>query len=256
MSWSETWGTGRIIKARTVVLEERDPDGDFPSDRADFAIGTRLGGSGGDPDVQNGRDADDSGAGDGAEATGPDAEALLAAAREEARALREEARAEGYREGRTTGYREGLEQARGEIGTLVAEAQSEARDLREASVRSLGHLACELASHLLGVAVTLDPDLVEEATLALLEEARPLGVISISVAPSDLEPARRARVRWQGDLGGELEIAVVPDPTLPGGAVRVETRSGALERVWPERLAEMDRAMEEVAKDLVGEEEI
>lgn len=232
---------GRVLKARAVVLSEdvaieelrspsaddggREPDGPLSpvSDpRADALLADAF----------------------------REAETLLRQARDEAEALRVAAREDGYRDGRADGYREGLEAARREAQALVDAAREEGRELRRESARSLGQLACELASHVLGVALSLNPALVEDAARTLLEEARPLGVVSLAVAPADLESARRARARWQADLGGEVEIALVPDPTLPAGAVRVETGAGTLERIWPERLAEMDRAMEEVASNL------
>lgn len=250
MSWSDALAAGRVLKGSTVVLAQGGPDGaggvepQGREDRAREDAPWETEGPGPEPSEA------------GSEAVRREVEAVLRAAREEAQAVREAAYGDGHKEGVTAGYREGLQQAHQEMRAIVQEAQQEAQELRQASVQSLGRLACELASHLLGVALTLDPGLVERAAGAILEEARPLGVLSLAVAPADLEAARRARARWQGDLGGEVEVALIPDPTLPQGALRVETRSGAVERVWPERLAEMDRVMGEVASDLGIDDEL
>lgn len=235
-----------MLKGRAVVLAESTaeavPVRAFPAD--DASLSGAAGEDKAEPATVDARTAEV------LAAARAEADAVVAEARAAAAALREEARTAGQREGYATGYREGLEAARSAAAEIVEAARGEAERLRRESARTLARLACELAAHVVGVAIALDPELVEQAALALLDEARPLGVLSVAVAPADLEAARRARARWQADLGGEMEIALLPDPTLAPGCVRVETRSGTLERVWPQRLADIDRVMEEVAMGL------
>jgi flagellar assembly protein FliH len=175
------------------------------------------------------------------------AERLLEEARHEAQRLREEAHRQGWEEGWAQGHGEGLRQAAQEAAELIRQAHQEVQELYRRAAQDLGLLACEMASRLLGVAVSLDPELVAREVEALLEETRPLGVWEVDVHPSDLALARQARDRWLARLGGEADIAVVPDPDLPPASVRVRTQGGDVEAVWPERLADMEQALEEVA---------
>jgi flagellar biosynthesis/type III secretory pathway protein FliH len=226
MSWSsprlrDDWG-GRLVKARAVVLL---PEAAAPPPRGEAG-------------------------GDGAARV--DAEEALQAALAEAAAARaraeEEGRREGLRQGERQGYVEGLRRGAEEGRAVVEEALAEARELRSGAARELSRLACEIASHLLGVAVRFDPDLVEERVLHILSESQPLGILEVAVHPHDLKAARAAKKRWLAELAGDVEVAVVPDPDLAEGACRVRTRAGDVEWDWPERLAEIDRAMEEVAR--------
>jgi flagellar biosynthesis/type III secretory pathway protein FliH len=145
-----------------------------------------------------------------------------------------------------SGLRRGAEEAR----QLLAQARAEAEELRRDMVRGVGRLACEVASHLMGAAVRLDPDVVREHVAQILAESQPLGILEVVVHPEDMKAARAAKNLWLAEMAGEVEIGVVPDPDLPPGSCRVRTRAGDIEWLWPERLSEMDRAMQEVAKSL------
>ncbi len=222
MSWSsprlrDEWG-GRLLKARAVVV--------LP-DSAPLPAHDRLADGGLSPE---------------AEGTAAVAEASAIRAQAEA-----EGRQEGMRLGERQGYAEGLRRAAEDARRLVEEARAEAAGLRAGAVRDLSRLACEIASHLLGTAVRLDPDLVTEHVARILAESQPLGVLEVCVHPQDMKAARAAKTRWLTEMAGEVEIAVVPDADLAPGSCRVRTRGGDMEWHWPERLGEIDRAMEEVA---------
>jgi flagellar assembly protein FliH len=226
MSWSSArvrdgWG-GRLVKARAVVvLPEAEGVPLAPSEPPASA---------------------------GAEEAAEAARALLAEAQAARARAEEEGRREGYREGEREGYADGLRRASEEGRAVIEEAQAEAREIREGAARELGRLACEIASHLMGVAVRFDPDLVEERVIHILADSQPLGVVEVAVHPHDLRAARAAKHRWATELAGEVEVSVVPDPDLAPGACRVRTRGGDVEWDWPQRLADIDQAMQEVAR--------
>jgi flagellar biosynthesis/type III secretory pathway protein FliH len=178
----------------------------------------------------------------------PDPAAILAEARAVKAAAEAEGRREGQRLGEQQGFAEGLRRGSEEARRVIEEARAEAEDLRRAAIDGVGQLACEIASQLLGAAMHLDPEVVTEHVARVLAESQPLGVLEIRVHPRDLKAAREAKLRWQAELAGEVEVAIVPDPELPPGACRVQTRSGDIEWIWPERLAEIDRAMGEVSR--------
>jgi flagellar assembly protein FliH len=178
----------------------------------------------------------------------PDVATLLAEADAMRQRGHEEGRQEGLRQGQRDGYAEGFRRGSDEARQVVEEARAEALELRRAAVDGIGRLACEIASHLIGTAMALDPDLVTEHVARILAESQPLGVLEVCVSPQDLHAAREAKLRWQSEMAGEADVAVVPDADLAPGACRVRTRGGDLEWLWPERLAEIDHAMEEVAR--------
>ncbi len=227
MSWSsprlrDDWG-GRLLKARAVVvLPESAPLPMYDHAQAEMA--------------------------------GMTVEGEITAALAEASAIRskaaEEGRQEGMRLGQRDGYGEGLRRGAEEARQLLTQARAEAEELRRDLVRGVGRLACEVASHLMGAAVTLDPDVVREHVAQILAESQPLGILEVVVHPEDMKAARAAKNLWLAEMAGEVEIGVVPDPDLSPGSCRVRTRAGDIEWVWPERLSEMDRAMQEVAKSL------
>lgn len=222
MSWSsarvrDDWG-GRLLKARAVVV--------LPETTLQAYERVTASAGGGEAEL---------------------AAAMAAAAEIRAKA-EEEGRQEGRRAGERQGYAEGLRRGSEAAQAVMVEAMAEAGGLRADAAADLGRLACEIASHLLGVAVAFEPDVVAERVARILEESQPLGVVEIAVHPLDLQAVRQAKLRWQSQTAGEVALGVVPDPDLGPGECRVRTRSGDIEWRWPERLAQMDQAMQEVAR--------
>ena len=178
-------------------------------------------------------------------------EGEIAAALAEAAEIRAKAEEEGRQEGRRTGerqgYAEGLRRGTETARAVMDEVMAEVEAMRADSAAELGRLACEIASHLVGVAVSFEPEVVTERVAHILAESQPMGALEIAVHPADLKAARTAKVRWQAEMAGEVTLLVVPDPDLGAGECRVRTRTGDIEWRWPERLAEIDTAMQEVA---------
>lgn len=235
MSWSsprlrDEWG-GRLLKARAVVVLPESAALPMPGRaQAESAVVTV----------------------DGELAAAlAEASAIRAKAETEGRqeGLRLGAR-EGYAEGYAEGQAEGLRRAAEEGGRLIEEARTEADALRREALAGVGRLACEIASHLIGSAVALDDDLVRDHVARILSECQPLGVLEVLVHPQDMKAARAAKAYWLAEMAGEVEVGVVPDPGLTPGSCRVRSRAGDIEWIWPERLGEIDRAMQEVAERL------
>lgn len=213
----DEWG-GRLLKARAVVV--------LPGDAALPA-----------PTQPAAREGED----EKAQVTAAEVAALRAKAEAEGRQ-------EGMRVGQREGYAEGLRQGVEEGRRIVEQALAEAAELRTAAQRHVGRLAAEIASHLIGSALSLEPELVESHVGEILVEAQPLGVLEVLVHPQDMKAARAAKERWLLEMAGDVDLAVLPDAEIAPGSCRVRTRAGDIEWLWPQRLSEIDQAMQEVAE--------
>lgn len=184
------------------------------------------------------------------------AAALVDRARTSARAIEEEARLRGeaeakdrgYAAGYATGHDEGLAAGREEAATLVAAAKRDARAIVSDAEQWVSQLALEVAAHLLGMELTLNPEAVERVVMSTLLEARSTEV-SLAVAPADYDQATEVARQWRMSLGGETQVRIDVDPSLPRGACRVEGPNGVVERNWQRDLVALSDLFERVSRD-------
>ncbi len=180
------------------------------------------------------------------------ARATLTIAQRDADHLRRQAEREakrhGFEAGRKAGYAEGLQAAERDAQRIIAQAETSAKEVLSRSEAEIGQLACEVAAHLLGVQIMLNPEVVERAVLEVLQEAPQKGPVSIEVSPVDLERALKALPAFRGAVGSGGEVTVQENPALPQGGLRVSGPQGVVERNWQEGLVAISQAFEEVAR--------
>lgn len=180
---------------------------------------------------------------------------LLTEAQQEARRLKEEAAAKGREEGRREGYAEGvarghedgLVEGRRAAEELLRAARSQAADLVASQEEKIAQLSLEVAAHLLGMELTLNPEAVEQVVLATLRESDDTEV-EIGVAADDYTQALKACRAWQEAVGGGAEIHIVVDPDVPRGGCRVRGPHGIVDRNWQREILAISDVFEEVAR--------
>jgi len=179
------------------------------------------------------------------------ARATLSIAQRDADHLRRQAEREakrhGFEAGRKAGYAEGLRAAEQDAQRIIAQSEASAKEVLSRAEAEIGQLACEVAAHLLGVQLMLNPEVVERAVLEVLQEAPQKGPVSIEVSPVDLERALKALPAFRGAVGSCAEVTLQEDPSLPQGGIRVSGPQGVVERNWHEGLVAISQAFEEVA---------
>ena len=180
------------------------------------------------------------------------ARATLAIAQRDAdlmrRSAEREAKRHGFEAGRKAGYAEGLRSAEQDARRIVAQAETAAQEILSRAESEIGQLACEVAAHLIGVQLRLNPEVVERSVLEVLQEYQQQGPVSIEVAPNDLERTLMALPALRGQVGPGADVSVSGDPSLPQGGLRVSGPQGVVERNWREGLVAISQAFEEVAR--------
>ncbi len=180
------------------------------------------------------------------------ARATLMAAQRDAEAIRRsaarEARRKAYAEGRSAGYNEGIAQAKADSERILQDAAREAHEIVRRAEAEVGQLACEIAAHLLGAELRLNPEIVERTVLEILQETAPTGPVSIEVSVNDYPQALQAAPTLRSALGGAAELRIGQDASLPPGGVRVSGPHGTVERNWHDGLLAISEAFEEVAR--------
>jgi len=170
-------------------------------------------------------------------------------ASEQRQAAERQGREQGLQAGRQAGYAEGIKQAERDSERILQAAERAARELLAHSEEQIGQLACEVAAHLLGVQLRLNPEVVERAVLAVLQDVPPHSSVAIEVSSADYERAVEALPAFRNALGGEgAKVRVAEDEALPQGGLRVSGPGGVVERNWQEGLVAISQAFEEVAK--------
>jgi len=164
------------------------------------------------------------------------------------RAAERDASRRGFQAGRKAGYAEGLKAAEADARRIVAEAEAAAREIVERAQAEIGQLACEVAAHLIGSEIRLNPEVVERAVLEVLQEAPLQGAVSIEVSPADLERMLRALPALQAAAGAGAELSLAQNADLPQGGMRVSGPQGVVERNWREGLVAISEAFEEVSR--------
>ncbi|MDA8345037.1 MAG: FliH/SctL family protein [Thermaerobacter sp.] len=180
------------------------------------------------------------------------ARATILAAQHDAKSIRDtvgrEARRQALAEGRAAGYAEGINQAKLDSERILQDAAREAQEILLRAESQVGQLACEIAAHLLGVEIRLNPEIVERAVLTILQETTPSGPVSIEVSAADYQRVLEAAPTFRAALGSAAELRVTEDRSLPQGGIRVSGPHGSVERNWQEGLLAISEAFEEVAR--------
>ena len=171
----------------------------------------------------------------------------------EARRLRGEAAAEA---------RQAVEAARGEAARLRAEASAAGREeglarateliasaalarerLHAGAEGQLVEAAVEVARRLVERAAAVDRELVVELAARALEPVRGRTDVVLHAHPEDLAELHAAEPQLSRALGDSRAVALVADPALGRGEVRVETEAGAVDARFAPQLEALGRAL-------------
>lgn len=155
---------------------------------------------------------------------------------------------EGFAVGFDEGRAEGAAAGRAEAASLVADARRRAQELVAERETWVAQLALEVAAHLLGMELTLNPEAVERVVMTTLMEAE-AGEVALAVSPDDFDQASTAARAWRQAVGGDADVRVDVDPSLPRGACRVTGPTGVAERNWSRDLVTLSELFERVSHD-------
>lgn len=181
---------------------------------------------------------------------------LIGAARLDASAAAEDIRRQAFEEGRSEGFAAGFDEGRSqgaaagreEAALIVADARRRAQEIVAERESWVAGLALEVAAHLLGMELTLNPEAVERVVMTTLMEAE-ASEVALSVSPEDFDQASTAARAWRQAVGGDAKVRVDVDPSLPRGACRVTGPSGVAERNWSRDLVNLSELFERVSHD-------
>lgn len=197
-----------------------------------------------------------------------EADRLLAAAREEAKAVLAEAQAraetmrqvaydEGFRQGHGEGLAQGeaagLQQARGAVDEaveraqrIVAMAEEQGREALQAAERDMVELALAAAGKVLARLVSEDEAAVLPIIRAALDKVREQEQITVRVHPDDYEMVLAARPELAAILTRSNALAVAADAGLKKGDCVVETPFGSVDARVDSQLALVRAALRDL----------
>ena len=193
------------------------------------------------------------------------AEAMIAAATEEAEALRQEAHALG----RAEGQRQGLDQGREQGTQLGKQAAFDAEQPELAAAAALLHqVAAEVEARMADFEEHAKADVLELALAIARRVTRQLGAVNPGVVTANVESAVRLIVSksdlriainpQQRAIVDELlprlrttwpqmkHVELVDDPAITCGGCRVSSHAGEID-------ADLERQLQRVVAELVGE---
>lgn len=161
---------------------------------------------------------------------------------------REAAIRAGFKEGYDAGHREGMNAAEADAQSLLRQAETSSKRLLADQEERIALLACEIAAHLIGMELTLNPEAVERIVLTTLQEVGQGSEVEVTVAPGDYPKAVRACPVWREAVGEGTQIRLAVDDTLPQGGCRIKGPHGVVERNWQKEIMAVSDALEEVAR--------
>jgi type III secretion protein L len=164
-----------------------------------------------------------------------EAEAILARAHAESARLCEEATRAGKDAGRAL--------AEAEFRALLSSAVTESERIRRAAIPSARQLAVRMAEKIVGRAVQLEPQILNDiAERALLAAGARTGTIVVRVHPDELAQLSSDPERLAAHLESGAELRIVGDPTVDRSGCIVDTQTGRLDARLRSQLAVLELA--------------
>jgi flagellar assembly protein FliH len=181
-----------------------------------------------------------------------EAEAMIAAATEQANQLKLDAYDQGYREG----HRDGLEQARQAIvdatnraEQVTAAAAVEAAETLLASERQMVDIALAVARKILNREIALNVDTVLPIVAATLEKVRDQDLVTVRVSPEDLDQVTGAKQQFQSQLTQDATLSVIDDAGLKSGDCVIETAFGVIDARIDSQFEAIKSSLKEAANE-------
>jgi len=194
-----------------------------------------------------------------------EAKAIITNAREEAEVIRSQAYedAEKIRQkAKDEGYSDGIKQAREEIESERQSALQESRDILEearqtklAMMRSsetdIVNLAVAIAKKVIATELSINPEIIVNVLREALNFLDHPENITVYVNPQDLEKLLEA-VKT-GDFSevrsNDINMGIRADKRISSGGCMVESEAGSVDARLESRMANVEKAVKEVAAD-------
>ncbi|MCG5054450.1 MAG: hypothetical protein KA712_15915 [Myxococcales bacterium] len=176
-----------------------------------------------------------------------DAEAVRAAAADEAERVRAQAeaeRAEARRAGYDAGFGAGRQEGLASVMEILARARADADATRTAAQDSAVALARRMAEKIVGQAVTLAPSFMADMVGRALAETRArAGTLIVRLHPQDLDGVVRERARLAARVANGVEVKLSADPGVDRNGCIVDTPLGRLDARLSTQLDALERAL-------------
>ena len=160
-----------------------------------------------------------------------EADAILAAARAEADRLRLQAATEGR------------EQARAELAAQLAEVAALRCEALAGIERTALQAALQMAGHILGRALELEPERIVDITEPQLAKVRRAAWLRVHVHPADEAALRLAAAELSTRLQLPDALHIVADPSMARGGCVIESSVGELDARIETRIEAFARAL-------------
>lgn len=209
---------------------------------------------------------------------------ILRAAREESERLKAEAASEierwweekrredeavvadAYRQGQEDGYRDGVAKAEAETAqqcqALIGEARQVLEQAYAENKRIIGEaepflieLAAAIAEKIIGRQLELEPDWVTDMVKRSLKRYTDKGSIALCVAPVQFALLQGAREELSHAIDAQADLQIFPDMSVGENGCVIKTPFGTIDARVDTQLAEIKRALIDVAKRSVEDDE-
>jgi flagellar biosynthesis/type III secretory pathway protein FliH len=168
---------------------------------------------------------------------------ILARAEEDAAVLRMAVHEE-IEAAKQAGFAAGREEGMATISGLLLAARAQVdRDLAAAKDTALV-LARRMAEKIVGRAIDLSPELMNQIVAQALASCRArAGKIVLRVHPEDLASIEAGRPQWAAAVASNIDVRLLPDATVEHGGCVVDTPSGRVDARLQTQLDALERAL-------------
>ena len=170
--------------------------------------------------------------------------------REEDATIIENSKNEGFQAGFSEGLIKAEEQLVQQYKDLIGSAEAllqEAYQMKEQiileSEEKVIELSVAIAEKIIKKELESAPDLVKEMTKDLLKNIKEYEKISVYVSPDNLAYLQSAREELAAELNGQVELMILPDPTIKSGGCLIKTSFGAFDANIDTQLAEVKKIL-------------
>lgn len=168
---------------------------------------------------------------------------IRARAEEDAAALRSAAERE-VETAKQAGFAEGREAGLAELSALLLAARARAEGELASSRDTAIALARRMAEKIVGRAIDLSPELMNQIVADALKASRARsGKLVLRVHPDDLASIEAGRPQWAARVEATVEVHLQPDATVVHGGCVVDTPSGRVDARLQTQLDALERAL-------------
>jgi len=176
------------------------------------------------------------------------ADAILAAAEQQAAAIRQEARQAGYEEGRQAVEQELLQAARA-LNLAAEQAKTWQDELFSSAEAQLAALVVQISEKLFGQGFQLDDQALQSMLNHFIQRAKSLGELRCFLNPADIDTLQDGWLEREQAFHG-IGIILVPDDSIQPGGCMIEGVYGSVDARLGTRLDAVLQALHQAGKDV------